>query len=156
MTDGTATAPLQRQFAVAHKMLRAAITHCPPDAWRQARHDFFVPARLAFHIVQATDFHLDTQPNAFPWDRFGFAWEDAPATALPDQTQLLAYLTEVEAKLAALLPRLAETGLLAPDYAGSFPTALDHLLYTLRHIQHHTGQINAELKIRGLKPAAWR
>jgi hypothetical protein len=90
------------------------------------------------------------------WDRFGLNWEEAPPGELPDQARRLAYLDEVEAKLAAALLRLAETGLPAKDYAGFFPTALDHLLYTLRHIQHHTGQINEELKVRGLKPAKWR
>lgn len=156
MSSTPATDALKRQFACVHKMLREAVNLCPADQWRQARHDFFVPARLAFHIVQATDFHLDDHPKDFNWNRGGINWEDSPPADLPDQPTLLAYLTAVEAKIHACLDRLADAGLWQADYAGFFPTAIDHLLYTLRHIQHHTGQINAELKQRGLKPARWR
>lgn len=156
MTDAAPTESVKRQFASAHKMLRDAVTNFPPEEWRKARHDFLVPARLAFHVVQATDFHLDGNPDAFDWDRFGINWEETPAAVLLDQPQLLAYMDEVEAKLDATLQQLAVSGLSASDYAGRFPTALDHLLYTLRHVQHHTGQINAELKRRGLNPSKWR
>ncbi len=156
MSDTTLIDVLNRQFAKVHSMLRDAAESCPPDQWRTAEPTFFAPARLAFHLVQATDFHLDPDPKAFDWNRFGFDWEEAPPQILPDAAQLTAYLDEVEAKVNARLASLGPEGLLGPDYAGFFPTALDHVLYTLRHAQHHTGQINAELKRRGLKVAGWR
>lgn len=161
MTPKTASQPLtealQRQFAKAHATLRDAIRNCPESAWKApSDHPFFIPARLAFHIIQATDYHLDPNPGGFNWSRFGFDWEEAAPDALPDLPAVLAYLEETEAKTNRRLLELSDAGLLGPDYSPYFPTALDHVLYTLRHTQHHTGQINAELKRRGHKPASWR
>lgn len=67
-----------------------------------------------------------------------------------------AFLEEVEAKVSRRPEQLGSAGLLEKDYGGFFPMALDHVIHTLRHVQHHTAQINAELKTRGHKPARWR
>jgi len=156
MAEQVLVGAMKRQFGCVHKMLREAIGKFSPEEWRQAGHDFFVPARLAFHVIQATDYHLDADGKAYRWDRFGFDWEQAGASALPGQQEVLAYLDEVEAKVNRRLDELGDAGLVASDYAGFFPTGLDHVVYTIRHVQHHTGQINAELKRRGLSSARWR
>lgn len=156
MPDRILVDAVNRQGACVYKMLREAIAKCPEDQWRQGRHDFFIPARLAFHAVQSIDFHLDARPKEFPWNRFGIDWEECPAEALLSQPALLDYLDEVQAKAEGRVEVMGVEGLLGPDYAGFFPTALEHVLYTLRHVQHHLGQINAELKTRGLSPAKWR
>jgi hypothetical protein len=149
---------VQRQFGCAFGTLKEAVTQCPLGEWRKGRDDFFVPARLAFHLVQATDFHLETAEGqkAYDWDRFGVNSEYAAASDLPDQERLLGYIDEVEEKLVRRLEGLSDATMVGADYAGMFQTSLDHLIYTVRHMQHHIGQLNAELKVRGLKAGEWQ
>ena len=156
MAEQVLVGAVRRQFGAVHKMLREAIENCPEEAWRTGRSPFFAPARLAFHVVQATDFHLSPQPKEFNWNRFELDWEEAPPEKLLGREALLTYFEEVAAMVNRRLEELGDSGLLGPDYQGFFPTALDHVLYTIRHAQHHTGQINAELKLKELKVARWR
>ena len=53
---------------------------------------------------------------------------------------------------------MGDEGLLAPeeDYAWTGSTLLGRLLYMLAHCRQHLGEINAELRRRGLPRIKWR
>jgi hypothetical protein len=138
-------------------MLREAIANCPDEQWRIGENHFLVPARLAFHVIQACDFHLDDHPGQYNWHRFGLDWEEAQGQEFPGKAETLAYLEETKAKVEAWLRRLGDAGLVGPDASHKyFPTALEHALYTLRHLQYHLGQVDAVFNRRGIKSPEWK
>ena len=74
---------------------------------------------------------------------------------MPDQEALLAYLDEVEAKLAAWFD---ETDLLAPQRT-CFRTGQNKLglaMHVQRHTQHHMAETALKPTRRGLPPPDWR
>ncbi len=146
---------LEAQYERLWAMLQQAVERCPDKFWVHSEHPFFVPARLAFHIVQAMDYHFAPDPEAFDWHRYVDSWETAPPEKLPDRAALMAYLDQVERRVCNRLESLGDEGLVEPDSSPFFANALEHAVYTLRHSQHHLGQLNAELKKRNLPVAAW-
>ncbi|MBC7235036.1 MAG: DinB family protein [Chloroflexi bacterium] len=146
-----------RQFERQWKMMQEAIENCPDEEWYKGCTHFMVPARLAFHAIQAADFHLSVAPARYDWGRFGFDWEECEPTALPSRVDTLAFLDEVRAKIASKLDELEDRDLAGPDTpTGYFPTMADHLVYVLRHTQYHLGQLDAELHRRGLPSPQWQ
>ncbi len=156
MVETTIAGSLQREFGRAWRMLRDAITYCPDEEWRAGTHPFLIPARLAFHIIQAVDFHLDASPSAYDWGRFGFDWEEAEAVELPSKTAVLGYLDDVRTKAESWVQLHADTGLIGPDLPhGHFLSALEHASYVLRHTMYHLGHLDAELHRRGCCSPEW-
>lgn len=156
MAETTIAASLQRELDRAWRMLRDAITYCPDEEWRAGTHPFLIPARLAFHIVQAVDFHLEDNPSAYDWGRFGFDWEEAEAIELPSKTAVLGYLEDVRAKAGAWVQRRGDVGLTGPDVPHAFfASALEHASYVLRHTMYHLGHLDAELHRRGCCSPQW-
>lgn len=155
MSEGPVVEALVRQFARAWGMLREAIDNCPEDQWRVAHRESLIPARLALHVVESVDFHTGESPEAF--DRHtGANWETSPVGDLSTRSQLVDDLDKTRAETESRLRKLGDDGLTGPDAShGYFPSALDHALYTMRHLQHHIGELNAELKRRGLPPGKW-
>jgi uncharacterized damage-inducible protein DinB len=146
---------LTRQFDRHWEMLIDGVTKVPDDEWCQGPTHFMVPARLAFHAVQAVDYHLDDNRATFDWNAFGVDWEESEPEALPDKAALLAYLERVQAKARRWINQLDDQGLLEEPGAFHFLCPLEQALYLLRHTQYHHGQIDAEMHRRGCPSATW-
>lgn len=153
------TEAISRQYDHVWAMLFEIIEKCPDDEWRVEEDNFLNPARLAYHALQAVDFHLDAEPESFDWAVSGFNWETAPPQDLPDRDAVKAYCEVVKAKAAKRILELGENGLLRPDptfMKSNFPLALDHVIYALRHMQYHLGHIDTLLHQRGLESPEWQ
>lgn len=137
---------MTKQARQAFNTLRAAIENCPDELWKAGSGSYLVIARLAFHVLEAIDYHLDPAPNQYQWGKYGLDWEGSGAAYLWDQPRTLAYLDEMQDKALAFVEH--PTGLLSEDPAPKYYlTRLDHLCYALRHTAQHTGEINALLRL---------
>jgi uncharacterized damage-inducible protein DinB len=145
---------MTKQTRQAFKTLRAAIQNCPDELWRAGEGSYLVVARLAFHILEAIDYHLDVAPDEYEWGKYGLDWEGSDAADLWDRAETLTYLDAMQAKALAFVEEPA--GLLSNDAAPRwFLSRLDHLCYVLRHMAQHTGEINALLRLADATVGGW-
>lgn len=145
---------MSKQARNVFKTLRAAIENCPAEQWRAGEGSYLVIARLAFHALEAVDYHLDPAPGQYQWGKYSLDWEGSAVVDLWDQDRTLAYLDEMQEKALAFVEHPA--GLLSEDVAPKwFLSRLDHLCYALRHMAQHTGEINALLRQAGSPVGGW-
>jgi len=145
---------MAKQVRQTFHTLRTAIANCPDELWRAGEGEYLVIARLAFHALQAVDYHRDAHPEQFDWDAHGLDWEGSAPEVLWDRTRTLAYLDEMHDKARALVADQA--GLLGKDVSPRFHLSrLDHPCYALRHTAQHSGEINALLRQAGAPIGSW-
>ena len=146
-------------FSLTWDMLRDAIDQIPDEHWKTGEIEHLAPARQMFHIIGTADFYAGKSREDFPrGGRFGIDWDKAPLDDFPDKEAMREYLEEVVEKVEGWLKGHGEKGLLTAE--NKFPwtggTILSRVLYTLSHCRQHLGQINAELRHRGLPRVKWR
>jgi uncharacterized damage-inducible protein DinB len=145
---------MSKQVDRAFNTLRSAIRNCPDDLWRAGEGRYLVTARLAFHALEAIDYHLGPDPETFDWAKSGLDWEGSEASELWDRERTLRYWEEMLAKALRFVDDPA--GLLGEDVQPRFfLSRLDHLCYALRHLSQHTGEINALLRQAGVQVGSW-
>ena len=138
-----------RQYKGPLKMLGKAIELCPDDLWLQGSPNRFW--HIAFHALFYTHFYLSTTDKDFvPWTKHRAEYNflgaipgrpDAPRIDLIPYTQaeLLEYHALVLDVVQQQVPALNWT---APSGFSWLPfDKLELQLYTIRHTQHHTGQL---------------
>jgi uncharacterized damage-inducible protein DinB len=149
---------LADQFERMWTMLRETIDNCAEEEWkREAGHWFLLPSRLAYHTIETVEFYSRQSPEGMDWNgRFGVDWETRETERLPDREPMVNYLDDIRGSLREKLQSLPDEALTAEH---AFPwtgaTPLERMIYTLRHSMFHVGQIQAELRRRGLKGAEW-
>lgn len=137
---------VQQQFGAALEMLENALLACPEELWgdRSRQPEFWY---LVDHTLFWLDLYLSgsvkgfTPPAPFTLDELD------PTGLLPDRVytkdELRSYLAHGRRKCEATLETLTEEKARAYCVFGwgelSF---LELLLYNLRHVQHHAGQLN--------------
>lgn len=148
---------LAEQFDRLWSSMRDALAKCPDDQWRQGDVDWLIPARLAVHAIQACDFYSGENPDSFDWNALGCSWEDSKPEALPSRDATLEYLDRVVIGVRTWLADLGDAGLLQEEkhFPWTGRLIMDRAIYSVRHAQHHLGQINAELRRRDLPRGEW-
>lgn len=150
---------MRRQFGAGIDMLKRAITRCPEEVWgdRNANPQFWY---TAYHTIFWLDLYLSGAVEGYrPPEPFGLDELD-PSGLLPGrvytQAELVTFLEHARAHLHAVLDGLTEERACA---RGTFrwgePTFLELLVYNLRHVQHHTGQLNLILRQRTNSAPRW-
>jgi hypothetical protein len=144
------------QFVRTLAMFREAVKAFPADEWCKGDTPYQRPAGLALHLVEAIDDFAVLKPGeSGKTRRFNVDWEEKDSAKLPSQDDLMAYLDEVEQRLAHLL---ANADLTAAEglfrWTGS--TLLSRMAYLLRHTQHHLAEMCLELHRRGYKAPQWQ
>lgn len=155
MTQNPVVEAVADQFRRSLLMMENAVRAYPAQEWRRGDLAYLRPAGLAYHLVDTLDFYTcDTPPEAYRGKPLCPDWETAADEELPTQAQVLDYLAEMKARLAAWLET---TDLLAPDTARPWtgPNTLGRALYLLRHNQHHISELYIELTRRGLSCPEW-
>jgi len=154
MTNTKIGAIIAHQFDRVWGSLRDAISKLSDDQYRTSDSEWLAPIRLAYHIVETAEFYALKTPDegSPPLD-----WDTGPSENLPTKEELLLYLDRVQATIREWLTKCSdEIFLLAePDFKDCGGTRLDRAIYSLRHAQHHLGQINAELRRKGLPRGGW-
>ena len=156
MDENTVKQMLKKHYGSVMGRVRDAIEACPDEEWKTGDTPYQRPAGLAAHLVETIHFYTSGLSGAeFPWgQRLGVDWEVEDDTLLPDKTDVLAYLDEMNAHMEAWI---AETDFFAPEelhpYSGDI--IMERAIYLLRHCQHHLAELNYELLRRGFQAPEW-
>ena len=138
------------QFGAAIDMLENAMLQCPDELWgdRSRRPEFWY---LVYHTLFWLDLYLSDSLDGFmPPAPFTLDELD-PNGVMPDRVytkdELLTYLEHGRRKCRTTITTLTEA---KADERREFDsvrgTVAEMLLYNLRHVQHHTAQLNLILR----------
>jgi hypothetical protein len=146
------TRSVGQQLGAAIDMLGNAVRACPAHVWEEpgkpVEKQFWY---VAFHVAFFLDLYLTGSLEGFaPPPPFDLSEAD-PRGVFPERTytpaEIGAYVAHGRAKCRTVLAGLtAERALEACPFPwGTLPFA-ELLLYNLRHVQHHTAQLNLRLR----------
>lgn len=149
---------IYQQFGAAIEMLENAITACPDELWRQDE----IFSKIAGHTSFFLHYYLsDTTPeNAASTSPPPFSDPD-PADVSPElrpgKEQLLEQLHQGRQKLRDQLSKHSPDQLMTKRFISQFKnlSLFELLLYNMRHVQHHTAQLNMLLRQNGTDPPKW-
>jgi hypothetical protein len=140
------------QLGGSIEMLGNAMRACPDEVWSNGLSDEFHQFwYIAYHTLFFLDLNLSGSLEGFaPPTPFTLDELD-PSGVLPDRIytkdELLAYLGHCRAKCRATMEGLTEEGARKLVLYNGYELPFAELLLTaLRHVQHHTGQLNLMLR----------
>jgi DinB superfamily len=161
---------LWKNFGASIDMLRNAIQLWPEEYWNTDRKFFY----SAYHCLIFLDYSLSipptdfTTPLPFTISATGQLPSDAIDDVVPDsiytKKELLDYLQASREKCHLLIrglteEKLNEKWIERPDELSASVTlgfsVLEILFYNLRHVQHHTAQLNLLLRQKIDKAPDW-
>lgn len=148
--DAASREALWRQFGAAIEMLENSIQACPDALWgdRSRKPEFWY---LVFHTLFFLDLYLSQSEEGFqPPPPFTCSELD-PTGILPERSytkaEILDYLEHGRAKCRAALGALSVERAAEVRRFGSIEgDVLELLLYNMRHVQHHVGQLHLILR----------
>jgi hypothetical protein len=138
------------QFGAAIDMLENAAAACPDKLWgdRSRRPEYWY---LVYHTLFFLDYYLsDSEDKFLPPAPFTLGELD-PAGILPERVyskkELRDYLEHGRNKCRAKLSALTDDSARQPcGFERRNMTVSELLLYNMRHVQHHTAQLNLILR----------
>ncbi len=147
------------QFGAAIEMLENAISACPENIWGNqiGEQEFWY---LAYHVLFWLDFYLSDLPDNFsPPSPFTLSEFD-PEGALPDRVytkeELLNYLHQIRKKCKKKIETLTDEAANRKFVFGSINLlVIELMLYNMRHVQHHTAQLNLLLRQKTDSAPKW-
>ncbi len=147
------------QFGAAIEMLENAISACPENIWGNqiGEQEFWY---LAYHALFWLDFYLSDSPDNFsPPSPFTLSEFD-PEGALPDRVytkeELLNYLHQIRKKCKKKIETLTDEAANRKFVFGSINLlVIELMLYNMRHVQHHTAQLNLLLRQKTDSAPKW-
>lgn len=157
-------AAIQSQYLAALAMLKQAIVQCPAALWDDAsdQNRFWL---VAYHALFYTHLYLQPTEGDFrPWEKgrpqlqfmSALPWppyEPIEPGAPYSKDDLLAYLALCEAQVKDRTPGL---NLKAESGFNWIPlNKLELQFYTLRHLQHHTGELCERLSAKHHLEVGW-
>lgn len=135
------------QFGASLDMLENAIMMCPEEHWETETRFWYA----SYHCAFWTDYYLATGPGKFvPPAPFTLSEFD-PTGKMPDRTysktEVLTYLEHCRQK-ATLFIEVLKNDQLTERWISEHKnyTLLEILIYNIRHIQHHSAQLNLLLR----------
>ena len=143
---------LKSQYHAALAMLREAIDACPAALWID---DSYVNQfwQVAYHTLFYTDLYLQVSESAFAswehhrpeYNRFPSDADGARSLTPYSIDEIKACCKRCEAMIDDAVDRL---NLASPDSGFSWykMSKLEHQFVSLRHIQHHTGQLTERIR----------
>lgn len=141
---------LWSQFGASIDMLENAIDACPVEVWNRNKglFDFWY---LAYHTIFWLDFYLTAKPEEYnPYKDFGTTEFD-PEGILPykvfTHAELKEFLDHCRKKCRKRIEGLTEDNMHITYKGGSVEMPqYELMLYQIRHVHHHTGQLNLLLR----------
>ncbi len=139
-----------RQFGASLDMLQNAIEACPDGLWGDTP-GFQEYWYIAFHTLFWADLYLHGPVEGFqPPEPFGLEELDSSG-AFPDQIyskqELINYVDHCREKLRQIVSGLTDEEVAKTITHGKRSMSFEELLwYNMRHVQHHTAQLNLLLR----------
>ena len=139
-----------QQFGASIDMLENALTACSTELWSTESRFWY----LGYHTLYWLDYYLcddTTMEKDFvpppPFTKSEFEYDLMPERVY-DKTELLDYLRFGKQKLHDLLTRLTAEELQTKRFVSEYKdySIFEMLLYNMRHVQHHTAQLNLLLR----------
>ena len=145
-----------KQFGAGLDMLANAIHSCPEHIW-QIDGRF---SKLVYHTLFFLDYYLTLEPVGFSQpDNFTYSeFDSSPETVIFPKKELETYLNDCRAKARNFI--FASNALPTKKRWVNESQTMDFsllelLLYNLRHVQHHVGQLNLLLRETTQNPPEW-
>lgn len=145
-----------KQFGGSIDMLENAISACPVELWNGEFKFWYI----TYHTIFYLDYYCSSEPESFaPPQPFTFSEFD-PTGILPERVytkkELLDYLEFARKKCFDLLGGLTEEKANA-RFINQFRdySMVEMLIYNLRHVQHHVGQLNLLLRQKTDSAPGW-
>lgn len=147
---------LWHQFGASIDMLANAIAACPDELWDTELQFWY----SGYHTLFFLDYYLSDDPKNFaPPAPFSLTELD-PAGVMPERVytkeELLTYLKFGKQKCHDVIMALtAERA--SKRFINKYRNynIIEILLYNMRHVQHHTAQLNLLLRQSGHTPPKW-
>lgn len=139
-----------QQFGASIDMLENSITACPNELWSTESKFWYIGYHtlywLDYYLSDDTPMEKDFVPPP-PFTKSEFEYNAVPERVY-DKTELLHYLRFGKKKLHDLLTRLTAEELLTKRFVSEYKdySIFEMLLYNMRHVQHHTAQLNLLLR----------
>lgn len=137
---------LWKQFGAAIDMFENAIAKCPAELWDDPRKFWYT----AYHTLFFLDYYLDTNPATFITPEPFNMKEPEIDEVIPDtpftQDELLTYVKHCREKARKLIAGFTDETFSARwiDQYRNYGM-YEMQFYNMRHVQHHTGQLNMML-----------
>ena len=147
---------LGKQFGAGLDMLSDSIGTCPDAIW-QSDGRF---SQMAYHTLFFLDYYLTKEPIGFSQpSHFSYSeFEEEPELVIFPKADLIDYLETCKLKARDFIFSLDETQLekrwINESKTMDF-SMLEILLYNLRHVQHHVGQLNLLLRETSQNAPDW-
>lgn len=147
---------LGKQFGAGLDMLSDSIGTCPDAIW-QSDGRF---SQMAYHTLFFLDYYLTKEPVGFSQpSHFSYSeFEEEPELVIFSKAELILYLNDCRSKARDFIFSTDED-LLEKRWINESKTMdfsmLEILLYNLRHVQHHVGQLNLLLRQTSLQAPDW-
>ena len=141
--ENTFKTELWKQYGAALDMLENALEKCPDSLWDDENKFWY----NAYHCLFFTDYYLSTDPDNFhPPEPYTMSEMD-PSGLMPDRTytkeELISYLYFCRKKFRELIKQ--DIDKMSWNNGRRNYSMTEHLLHSMRHVQHHTGQLNMML-----------
>jgi hypothetical protein len=143
-----------QQFGAAIDMLENALNACPDELWQES--EFWY---ISYHTLFFLDYYLSEDPLKFmppaPFTLSEFDAELKPERVYT-KAELLTYLEFSRKKCRSLIAGLTVESaekLFIDNYRKY--SIFEMLLYSMRHVQHHTAQLNQLLRQSGNEAPQW-
>jgi uncharacterized damage-inducible protein DinB len=150
---------IQSQYHAALTMLENSIKDCPMSLWEDKtyKNQYW---QIAFHTLYYTHYYLSDFKKSFePWEKYRkdhqYLRPNSSALVIEaySQQDVLEYLKFCRKQVTERIPI---TKLDNPSGLEWLPTTkLELLLYNLRHVQHHAGQLIDRLRISADISSDW-
>ncbi len=141
--DNSFKTEIWKQFGAAIDMFENAIVKCPESLWNGEEKFWYI----TYHTLFFLDFYLSEEPDKFsPPEPFTLSELDEPLT-MPDRVyskeELISYTRYCREKCRKLIAELTPEKMANrwKDDSRNY-SMYEMMLYNMRHVQHHTGQLN--------------
>ena len=143
------------QFEKAIKITRETIVAFSEGQWRKGISDFEVPAKVAYHTVDALDayFRENKEKKYQAGHRFGGKWSELSDDEQPSQRALVEYLDSIDERIHRHFENISDDILTEP-YSEK-RSMLGHFIYAIRHTMHHQGALTALAVYHKCDPDIW-
>jgi len=138
---------VERALLTSLQMFRDGIEKIPDEAWRTGPDDYFVPVRLAYHILGGLEWLASRKgmKEHLQSCRYSLDGWKGPVEHLPGRQQTLDELDWVTARVKEWLA----------EEAVAERADMEKALYFLRHTEHHLGEFAATARLLHCERPAW-